>query len=60
MILYQMSIPIPFNEQQEIIKIFNKKIISQNKEELKKIIIITQNPNKITKKKNIAQKTLSN
>ena len=36
MIIYQMSIPIPFNEQHEIIKIFDKKILSQNNEEIKK------------------------
>ena len=36
MIIYQISIPIPFNKQQEIIKIFNKKILSQNNEEIKK------------------------
>ena len=46
MIIYQMNIPIPFNEQHEIIKIFDKKILSQNNEEIKKIII-TQNYNYI-------------
>ena len=46
MIIYQMSIPIPFNKQQEIIKISYKKILSQNNEEVKKIII-TQNYNYI-------------
>ena len=45
MIIYQMSIPIPFNKQQEIIKISDKKIISKNNEEVKKII--TQNYNYI-------------
>ena len=44
MIIDQKSLPIPFEEHQEIIKIFDKKIISQNNEEIKKIII-TQNYN---------------
>ena len=46
MIIYQMSIPIPFKEPQEIIKVFDKIIIYQNNEEVKKIII-TQNYNYI-------------
>ena len=53
MLIYQMNIPIPYREQYEQIELFDKTILTQNNEEIKKL---TQNNNYIPTFKNPIKK----